>query len=448
MNNITFPPFVQKLMGYFSKAMAAFGFAVIIVIGVVTIYSTSSVGQSSSDQSTYRQLSLFGTAFELIRSEYVEEVDDSTLVESAINGMLSDLDPHSSYLPADDFAKMQENTTGTFGGLGIEITMEEGYVLVVTPIDGTPAAKAGIQAGDLIVMVDGENVLGLTINEAVEMMRGPVGSEVSITIRRGQQELFDVTLTRDVIKMQAVRHESFGDVGYVRVIKFTEQTTPGLNDAIRDLKKDHGDTLAGIILDLRNNPGGLLREAIAVSDAFLNRGEIVSTRGRQENQNTRHYAEDGDLINGLPMVVLINSGSASASEIVAGALKDHQRAVIMGTRSFGKGSVQSIIPMPSDGAVRLTTARYYTPSGVSIQSTGIEPDITVNLAIVEDVDDGAVREEDLRGALGGTPRGALSNTSEEIADDNATLQSEHNDYQLSRAIDLIEGLSIFKTLSE
>jgi carboxyl-terminal processing protease len=442
MSIITVSPFLQKSALYLFRALAVLGFVVVAVALVLTVQPPPSARSSSSDQDTYQQLSLFGDAFQLIRDEYVEQVEDHTLIVSAINGMLSDLDPHSNYLPAEDFAKMQQHTTGKFGGLGIEITMQDGYVLVITPIDGTPAAEAGIQSGDLIVMIDGKDVLGLTINEAVEMMRGPVGSDISVTIRRDQQDLFDVTLTRDTIKMRAVRHESFSEVGYIRIIRFTDQTTPGLENAVKLLKEEHGDKLDGIILDLRNNPGGLLREAISVVDAFLTKGEIVSTRGRKENQNSRHYASHGDLIDGLPIVVLINSGSASASEIVAGALKDHQRAVIMGTRSFGKGSVQSIIPMAGHGAVRLTTARYYTPSGVSIQSTGIEPDITVNLAIVENLDEGAVREEDLPGAL--------SNTSESstIIEDNSSDSKELSDYQLSRAIDLIQGIRIFQTLSE
>lgn len=431
---------VVKIGDLLFRSFAIFGVLVVLTIGVFVVQTNPSISDTNTDKETYRQLSLFGDAFQLIRNEYVEDVDDVELISSAINGMLSDLDPHSSYLPAKAFSKMQERTKGEFGGLGIEITMQDGYVLVVSPIDDTPAARAGIKSGDLIVMIEGQDVLGLSISEAVALMRGPVGSDLVITIRRGNEDLFDVTLTRDVIKMRSVRHESFDEVGYIRITNFTEQTTPGLKKAIKSLNQQHGQSLDGIVLDLRNNPGGLLREAIAVSDAFLNEGEIVSTRGRQENQSSRHYATNGDLADGLPIVVLINSGSASASEIVAGALKDHQRAIIMGTRSFGKGSVQSIIPMAGHGAVRLTTARYYTPSGVSIQSTGIEPDITVELAIVEDVDEGAVREEDLRGAL--------SNTSDDDAAQNDNATPELRDYQLSRAIDLIQGVSIFNTLQQ
>ena len=426
------------------KTFALFGLAVFGALAVFFINPTQSISQSSTDDETYRQLSLFGDAFQLIRDDYVEEIEDKTLISNAINGMLSSLDPHSSYLPDDDFKKMRERTKGEFGGLGIEITMEDGYVKVVSPIDDTPAYKAGIKAGDLIVMIEDQDVLGMTLSEAVALMRGPVGSDITVTIRRGSNSMFDVTITRDVIKMRSVRHESFDQVGYIRVTTFSQQTTPGLKKAIDALREEHGAELDGIILDLRNNPGGLLSEAISVSDAFLEDGEIVSTRGRKENQNSRHYATSGDLLDGLPIVVLINSGSASASEIVAGALKDHKRAIVMGTRSFGKGSVQSIIPMQGHGAVRITTARYYTPSGVSIQSTGIEPDIEVELAVVEDLEDGAVREEDLRGALDNT--GADQDESNDDNDEKEPINMR--DYQLSRAIDLIQGVQIFKSLNQ
>ena len=426
------------------KTFALFGIAVFGALAVFFINPTQSISQSSTDDETYRQLSLFGDAFQLIRDDYVEEIEDKTLISNAINGMLSSLDPHSSYLPDDDFKKMRERTKGEFGGLGIEITMEDGYVKVVSPIDDTPAYKAGIKAGDLIVMIEDQDVLGMTLSEAVALMRGPVGSDITVTIRRGSNAMFDVTITRDVIKMRSVRHESFDQVGYIRVTTFSQQTTPGLKKAIDALREEHGADLDGIILDLRNNPGGLLSEAISVSDAFLEEGEIVSTRGRKENQNSRHYATSGDLLDGLPIVVLINSGSASASEIVAGALKDHKRAIVMGTRSFGKGSVQSIIPMQGHGAVRITTARYYTPSGVSIQSTGIEPDIEVELAVVEDLEDGAVREEDLRGALDNT--GADQDESNDDDDEKEPINMR--DYQLSRAIDLIQGVQIFKSLNQ
>ena len=426
---------------------AILGFAVfgVVVFGLMTVFilpSTPSISQSSTNDETYRQLSLFGDAFQLIRDDYVEEVDDKTLISNAINGMLSALDPHSNYLPDDDFKKMQERTRGEFGGLGIEITMEDGYVKVVSPIDDTPAFNAGVQAGDLIVQIAGQDVLGMTLSEAVELMRGPVGSDIDITIRRKDDQFIDITLTRDVIKMRSVRHESYGKVGYIRITTFSEQTTPGLEKAVAELQAEHGNDLQGVILDLRNNPGGLLREAVSVSDAFLEKGEIVSTRGRQGNQNSRYFAKSGDLLDGLPLVILINSGSASASEIVAGALKDHKRAVIMGTRSFGKGSVQSIIPMPGHGAIRITTARYYTPSGVSIQSTGIAPDIDVELAVVENLETGAVREEDLRGHLENNAEGQSNTPAEE--DESVNLR----DYQLARAIDLIQGVQIFNTINQ
>ena len=435
------PRFV-RFTRYAIRGFAVFG---VVVFGLMTVFilpSTPSISQSSTNDETYRQLSLFGDAFQLIRDDYVEEVDDKTLISNAINGMLSALDPHSNYLPDDDFKKMQERTRGEFGGLGIEITMEDGYVKVVSPIDDTPAFNAGVQAGDLIVQIAGQDVLGMTLSEAVELMRGPVGSDIDITIRRKDDQFIDITLTRDVIKMRSVRYESYGKVGYIRITTFSEQTTPGLEKAVAELQAEHGNDLQGVILDLRNNPGGLLREAVSVSDAFLEKGEIVSTRGRQGNQNSRYFAKSGDLLDGLPLVILINSGSASASEIVAGALKDHKRAVIMGTRSFGKGSVQSIIPMPGHGAIRITTARYYTPSGVSIQSTGIAPDIDVELAVVENLETGAVREEDLRGHLENNAEGQSNTPAEE--DESVNLR----DYQLARAIDLIQGVQIFNTINQ
>lgn len=358
---------------------------------------TLTTAQSNNSEETYRQLSLFGDVFQRVRSSYVEEVEDKDLIEAAINGMLTSLDPHSSFLPDDSFKKMQVQTTGRFGGLGIEVTMDSGFVKVVSPIDDTPAAKAGLQPEDYIIAVNDETVLGLTLNEAVERLRGPIGSEVIITVQRGQEEPFDVSIIRDEIKIKSVRSELFEDVGYIRLTTFSEQTTPGLLDAVDELRSQAGEAgLAGLVLDLRNNPGGLLGEAIKVSDAFLEEGEIVSTRGRDDADISHAYARPGDIAAGLPLVVLINSGSASASEIVAGALKDHNRAILMGNRSFGKGSVQSVIPMQGFGAMRLTTARYYTPSGVSIQAKGIEPDIEVELARIETVDQGLRREEDLR----------------------------------------------------
>lgn len=407
--------------------------------------------QTQNSEETYRQLSLFGDVFQRVRASYVEETEDKELIEAAINGMLTSLDPHSSYLPDDSFRDMQIQTTGRFGGLGIEVTMEKGFVKVVSPIDDTPAAKAGIQPEDFIIAVDDETVLGLTLNEAVEKMRGPIGSKVIITVQRNQGEPFEVVIIRDEIKIRSVRSELYEDVGYVRITTFSEQTTPGLLKAVKELRAQAGDDgLAGLILDLRNNPGGLLGEAISVSDAFLEGGEIVSTRGRNNADSSHAYAQSGDIADGLPIVVLINSGSASASEIVAGALKDHNRAVLMGNRSFGKGSVQSVIPMNGFGAMRLTTARYYTPSGVSIQAKGISPDIEVELARIESVDPGFRREENLRGALDSS--GAV-----DAADNatNATVEAPEEevdlskiDYQLARAIDLLRGVRIFDQLAK
>ncbi len=368
--------------------------------GVATV-----TAQSSNSSETYRQLNLFGDVFERVRAEYVEPVTDEQLIESAINGMLTALDPHSSYLNKKSFQDMQVQTRGEFGGLGIEVTMENGLVKVVSPIDDTPAFRAGLQPGDYIVQLNGEAVMGLSLNDAVEKMRGPVGSELKVTIRRGDAgDPFEVSLTRASIKVQSVRFRTEGDIGYVRITSFNEQTQSGLEKAIGAIQQQIGDKLKGYVLDLRNNPGGLLDQAVSVSDTFLDKGEIVSTRGRKSEEGTRFNAKPGDLTKGLPLVVLINGGSASASEIVAGALQDHKRAIIMGTQSFGKGSVQTIIPLPGHGAMRLTTARYYTPSGRSIQQLGITPDIEVHVAKVEDLDTNAARrrEADLKGALRNT----------------------------------------------
>ena len=418
---------------------AAFVVAIASVMGLNMPTQQDAVAQTNED--AYRQLSLFGDVFERVRGEYVEEKTDKELIEAAINGMLTSLDPHSSYLPDDNFEKMQVQTKGRFGGLGIEVTMDKGFVKVVSPIDDTPAAAAGLQPEDFIIAVDGDTILGMTLSEAVERLRGPIGSEVKISVQRGQAEPFDVTIIRDEIKIRSVRHEIYEDVGYIRLTTFSEQTTPGLMNAVDEIVSEKGEDLAGFIIDLRNNPGGLLTEAISVSDAFLEEGEIVSTRGREDGQTSHAYARPGDITRGMPVVVLINSGSASASEIVAGALKDHKRAILMGTRSFGKGSVQTIIPMPGHGAIRLTTARYYTPSGVSIQAKGISPDIEVELARIEKIG-GAYREEDLRGALD-------SSTDEGEGEDGATDEPQDItkiDFQLARAIDLLQGLRIFGTL--
>ena len=420
-----------------------------VVVGIAAIIGISlpqtQHAKAQSNEDAYRQLSLFGDVFERVRSDYVEEKSDKEIIEAAINGMLTSLDPHSGYLPDDNFEKMQVQTKGRFGGLGIEVTMENGFVKVVSPIDDTPASKAGMQPEDLIIAIDGEGVLGKTLSEAVDVLRGPIGSEVTITVQRGQDEPFDVTIVRDEIKIRSVRHEIYDNVGYIRITTFSEQTTPGLMNAVDTIFKSEGDALKGFILDLRNNPGGLLSEAISVADAFLEGGEIVSTRGREDSQTQHAYARPGDITRGMPVIVLINSGSASASEIVAGALKDHKRAIVMGTRSFGKGSVQSIIPMPGHGAIRLTTARYYTPSGVSIQAKGVSPDIEVELARIEKLDAGRYREEDLDGALDSKADGEDGNKN---SDDEAQERDITKiDFQLARAIDLLQGLSVFGKIS-
>ncbi len=400
----------------------------------------------ANDSETYRELRLFGDVFERVRAEYVEEVTDKDLIEAAINGMLTSLDPHSSFLNKDNYQDMQVQTRGEFGGLGIEVTMENGFVKVVSPIDDTPAFRAGLKGGDYISHLDGESVLGLTLTEAVDKMRGLVDTDLTLTIRRQKKEPFDVTLTRAVIKIQSVRYRAEGDIGYVRITTFNEQTETGLLKGIKRLKEDIGPNLKGFVLDLRNNPGGLLDQAIAVSDAFLGKGEIVSTRGRDKDDVERRNAESGDVADGLPVVVLINGGSASASEIVAGALKDHRRAILLGTRSFGKGSVQTIMPLPGQNAMRLTTARYYTPSGTSIQAKGIEPDIEVKPAKLEEFESGTQRrEENLRGALQNTDKESSASSENKTSDTKDTQTPEKPfDYQLERAKDLIQGMSLFK----
>ena len=414
------------------------------IFALLLIAPPTSKAQSNNEE-TYRQLTLFGDVFQRVREDYVEEVSDQELIEAAINGMLTSLDPHSAYLPDDNFQKMQVQTRGKFGGLGIEVTMENGFVKVVSPIDDTPADKAGILPEDLIISVDGESIVGLTLNDAVEKLRGPIGSNVKISVQRAQDEPFEVNIIRDEIKIKSVRSRLYETIGYVRITTFSEQTSPGLQKAIDDLQAETEEGLTGLVLDLRNNPGGLLSEAIRVSDAFLEKGEIVSTRGRGENEIQHAYARPGDISNGLPLVVLINSGSASASEIVAGALKDHRRAVVMGTRSFGKGSVQTITPMPGHGAMRLTTARYFTPSGVSIQAKGISPDIEVALARIEKLEGGPVREEDLRGALDNQE--GVAGVGEDNTEPAQPEDPIEIDYQLARAVDLLRGLSVFNALS-
>ena len=409
---------------------------------IVTAFPAMAEEDTPTDfAETYRQLNLFGEVFERVKSQYVDEVEDKELIEAAINGMLTSLDPHSGYLNDESFEDMKVQTRGSFGGLGIEVTMENGLVKVVSPIDDTPAFRAGVKAGDLVTHLDGEPVMGLTLSDAVEQMRGRVGTKIELTIRReGESDALEIEITRAIIRIQSVRHRAETDVGYIRITTFNQQTEPGLKKAIKALKAEIGDELKGFVIDLRNNPGGLLTEAIAVSDAFLNEGEIVSTRGRNEEDTKRDNATEGDLTGGLPIVVLINGGSASASEIVAGALQDHRRAVVMGTASFGKGSVQTIVSMPGHGAMRLTTARYYTPSGRSIQAKGIDPDIIVEPARIENLDEsGRVRESDLRGAL----KNEGSDRKKDKKDDDEKPEAHDDDYQLSRALDLLRGVALY-----
>ena len=401
------------------------------------------VAQTNTSE-TYRLINLFGEVLDRVRTDYVESVEERKLIEDAINGMLSALDPHSSFMGAKSFRDMQVQTRGEFGGLGIEVTMENGFVKVVSPIDETPAARAGLRPGDFVTHIDNEAVLGLTLQEAVEKMRGPVNSNIKLMIRRGGGDPFEVTLTRAVIRVQSVRSRVEGDLGYVRITSFTEQTETGVKNAIDRIKQQTGNKLKGLVLDMRNNPGGLLDQAISVSDAFLDKGEIVSTRGRKNEEGQRFNAKPGDLLGGLPIVVLINGGSASASEIVAGALQDHRRAILLGTRSFGKGSVQTIIPMGNQGAIRLTTARYYTPSGRSIQAQGIDPDIVVEPARLEKLDQPrARREADLRGALRNDQQQSQQ-PQQPGAEGGGQAQADGaEDYQLQRAFDLLRGLALY-----
>ena len=409
---------------------------------------------SEDKNRVYEQLNLFGEVFDRIRSGYVEDVNSSDLISAAIRGMLTSLDPHSGYMPPESFQDMQVDTRGAFGGLGIEVTQEDGFVKVVSPMDGTPASEAGIQSGDFITHVDGEAILGLTLSEAVDKMRGPVGSEVTLTIVRNlDEEPFDVVIIRDVIKLTAARVRVEDGVIIVRVTTFNEQTTPNIKKGIKEKIDELSgkDNVSGFVIDLRNNPGGLLSEAISVSDMFLNQGEIVSTRGRNNGQAKRYSASKGDLAENKPIIVLINGGSASASEIVAGALQDHKRAVILGTKSFGKGSVQSVIPLGENGAMRLTTARYYTPSGRSIQALGVVPDIIVeqlprlNKEKEEDEPSTRITEADLKGALSND---RLSDEEKELLAKEKKIQLKKiqrrkTDNQLSFALDVISGLNIY-----
>jgi carboxyl-terminal processing protease len=415
------------------------------LLNVTRTYSAT----SSSNSELYRQLDLFGDVLERVRSDYVEKPDDSMLIESAINGMLSALDPHSSYLSPKNYRDMQVQTRGEFGGLGIEVTMENGVVKVVSPIDDTPAAKAGLQANDLITHLDNEQIVGLTLEQAVEKMRGPVNTPITLTVvRKGVDEPFDVKVVRDIIRINAVKAHNEGDVAYIKVTTFNEQTHANLAKAIEDAKKSIGEkNIKGYVIDLRNNPGGLLDQAIAVSDDFLDEGAIVLTKGRNNEETQRAQAHPGDLTDGKKMVVLINGGSASASEIVAGALQDHKRATIIGTRSFGKGSVQTIIPLGANGAIRLTTARYYTPSNRSIQAKGIDPDIVVDEELPDDLKAKAAALEKSRGEA--SLRGHLRNPEDETADGKEVKETSgssayvakepEKDTQLQYALSFLRG---------
>jgi len=415
----------------------------------LTLVATGPRGESwiaaaraAASSDTYSQLNLFGDVFERIRTDYVEKPVDTKLIEGAINGMVTSLDPHSRYMNEQAWREMQETTHGEFGGLGIEVTMEDGLVKVVSPIDDTPAAKAGILSGDLITSIDDDAVQGLTLEQAVNKMKGPINTTTRLKIiRKGVDNPIDVSLTREVIRVRPVAfHTDGGDIGYVRISSFNEQTTDGLKKAIADISKQiSSDKLAGYVLDLRNNPGGLLDQAVSVSSAFLARGEVVSTRGRTPEETQRFTAHSGDLTKGKPLVVLINGGSASASEIVAGALHDHKRATLIGTRSFGKGSVQTIIPLGTgNGALALTTARYYTPSGHSIQAKGITPDIEV----LQDVPDDLKGRSEIKGEA--SMRGHLSGegTEQQTGSQSYVPPDEKNDKALAAAYKLLRGVTV------
>ena len=406
--------------------------------------------KKEEEADTYEMLNLFGEIMERTKVSYVEEVSDQKLIESAINGMLSSLDPHSSFLDTKSFQYLNEQTQGKFGGLGIEVTMENGVVKVVSPIDDTPAFKAGLKPGDYIISLDGTTVVGMSLNEAVDKMRGKVGTKIKLTIRRGTQKPFDVTLKREEIKIRSVKTEiKAKDVAYIRISSFSEEIDKNIKDALAKMQKDTKNQIKGVVIDVRNNPGGLLDQAVAVSDLFLDKGEIVSTRSRNEEDTIKYNATKGDIAEGLPIVVLINDGSASASEILAGALQDHKRAIVMGEKSFGKGSVQSVIPFSKYGAIRLTTARYYTPSGRSIQAKGIEPDIVVKPAKVEEYDFSAysISEAELKNAL----KNENSEDKKEKSKDKKDAKDENSDddmqkdYQLLRAVDTIKALSIYNS---
>ncbi|MBC8297581.1 MAG: S41 family peptidase [Pelagibacterales bacterium] len=412
---------------------------------IILVLFSFNINAEEKNTNVYKQLNMFGEVYERVRREYVEEVSDKELIEAAIQGMLQSLDPHSSFMNSESFDDMQVQTKGEFGGLGIEVSMEDGFVKVVSPIDDTPAYEAGVQAGDFIIEIDGVSVYGMSLGDAVDMMRGLVNTEITIKISRGEEEPFDIKIIRDRIKVQSVKARREGNAAYLRITSFNEKTQSGLLKNMKKLKEEIGENITGVILDLRNNPGGLLNQAVAVSDAFLDRGEIVSTRGRKQRGQQKFSATSGDISDGLPVVILINGGSASASEIVAGALQDHRRAIIMGTTSFGKGSVQTIIPVQRDSAMRLTTARYYTPSGNSIQAKGIVPDIIVNQAKIEELEQFSNRKEsDLKGHLENPTEGNANLEKIKKEKSIAEVKDKKIDYQLNRAIDLLEGISLYK----
>ena len=431
-----------------NKVISFFLFCIIITLSV-----TGST--ASKNKETYEYLDLFGQIFDRVRSQYVDNVTDEELIEKAIDGMLTGLDPHSGYMDEEVWEEMQMDTQGKFGGLGIEITMEEGFVKVISPIEDTPAYKAGVLAGDFIIQIDDAPVFGLTLSEAVDLMRGEKGDPITITISREGVEPFEVNIIRDIIKIQSVKYEIFDNVGYLRITSFTEQTESGLIKYIKKIKEELDNKQIGFVLDLRSNPGGLLKQSVKVSDIFLEQGEIVSTRGRNKEDILRYRAKKGDRINGQPLIVLINGGSASASEIVAGALQDHKRAIIVGTKSFGKGSVQTIIPFKKSGnnksttGIRLTTARYYTPSGESIQGKGIMPDIIIEQGTFESKEFKRYSEADLKDSLDNEDN---ENKNDENSDTNEETEEKNRldtDYQLARAVDLIQGIGIYQeTLSE
>lgn len=416
--------------------------SLMLVAPVSYAAKTKKAPAAEENVDTYEMLNLFGEVMERAKVSYVEDVSDKKLIEASINGMLSSLDPHSSFLDDQSFKYMSEQTKGKFGGLGIEVTMESGVVKVVSPIDDTPAFKAGLKPGDYITNIDGEQVMGLTLNEAVDKMRGKIGSKVKLTIRRLNEKPFDVTVKREEIKIQSVKSDiKAKDVAYIRITSFSEDTDKMIEKALKTTKDKLKGNPKGIIIDVRNNPGGLLDQAVSISDLFLDKGEIVSTRSRNEADTVRYTAKTGDIAQGLPIVVIINDGSASASEILAGALQDHKRAIVLGEKSFGKGSVQTVIPLGKYGAMRLTTARYYTPSGRSIQAKGIEPDVEVKPAKIEIIENEYERSEaEFRNALKNENDNKEKNKKDVKADANDDL---NKDYQLSRAIDLVKALSLY-----